>query len=132
MPDFLNVSWGVGDRVGSGVPERFVDMLETEADDEADADRIRFEAPRTSGSSLCLSRLRPRSCSAFASCSSAIPFLFIAKISMKILMVCGRIGNECSRAVRMEDQIQKTQRSEYESNRIRTSSKDPVGHHCST
>lgn len=70
LSEFLNVSLGDGDR------DKFVDMVETEAD-EAEADRILLGAPRMSGSSLCLSRFRPLSCSAFASCSSAIP-LFLS------------------------------------------------------
>jgi len=64
----LNASLGDGDR------DKFVDMVDTEAD-EAEADRILLSAPRASRSSLCLSRFRPLSCSAFASCSSATPFL---------------------------------------------------------
>jgi hypothetical protein len=68
LAESLNVSLGDGDR------DKFVDIVDTEAD-EAEADRILLGAPRISGSSLCLSRFRPLSCSAFASCSSATPFL---------------------------------------------------------
>jgi hypothetical protein len=68
VAEFLKVSLGEGDL------ERFVDIVDTEAD-EAEADRILLGATRISGSSLCLSRFRPLSCSAFASCSSATPFL---------------------------------------------------------
>jgi hypothetical protein len=53
-------------------PSSFVDIVETDAEE---ADRIRFDAPLSSGSSLALSRFRPLSSSAFASCSSAMPFL---------------------------------------------------------
>lgn len=59
---------------GDGDRERLVDMVETEFEE---VDRILFEGPRTSRSSLCLSLFRPLSCSNFASCSSATPFLRI-------------------------------------------------------
>lgn len=54
-------------------PERSVEIVDTETEEELD--RFLFGPPRVSGSSLCLSRLRPLSSSAFASCSSAMPFL---------------------------------------------------------
>jgi hypothetical protein len=60
------------DCLGGGDRDKFVDIVETDADE---ADRIRFDAPLSSGSSLALSRFRPLSSSAFASCSSAMPFL---------------------------------------------------------
>jgi len=60
-----------GDCLGEGDRDKFVDIVETDAEE---ADRIRFDAPLSSGSSLALSRFRPLSSSAFASCSSAMPF----------------------------------------------------------
>jgi len=54
--------------------DKCVDIVETESE-ETEAERILLDAPLASGSSLCLSRFRPLSCSAFASCSSATPFL---------------------------------------------------------
>ncbi len=68
LAEFLDFSLGDGDR------DMLVDIVDTEAD-EGEADRILLGAARISGSSLCLSRFRPLSCSAFASCSSATPFL---------------------------------------------------------
>jgi hypothetical protein len=68
--------------LGDGDGDKFVDIVDTEAD-EAEADRILLGAPRISRSSLCLSRFRPLSCSAFASCSSATPFLEEVYISRR-------------------------------------------------
>ncbi len=68
LAKFLDFSLGDGDR------DMLVDIVDTEAD-EGEADRILLVALRISGSSLCLSRFRPVSRSAFASCSSATPFL---------------------------------------------------------
>ena len=66
-------------RLGRGDGDRdrdmLVDMVDTEPEE---ADRILFEGPGTSKSSLCLSRFRPLSSSSLASCSSATPFLEIA------------------------------------------------------
>jgi hypothetical protein len=59
---------------GEGDRDIFVEIVDTETD-EGDADRILLGAPPSSRSSLCLSCFRPLSCSAFASCSSATPFL---------------------------------------------------------
>ena len=70
-------SWlakGLDFSLGDGDRDMLVDIVDTDAD-EGEADRILLGAPRISGSSLCLSRFRPLSCSAFASCSSATPFL---------------------------------------------------------
>jgi hypothetical protein len=74
LAEFLDISLGDGDR------DIFVDIVKTEAD-EGEADRILLGAARTSGSSLCLSRFRPLSCSVFASCSSATPFLQEIRVS---------------------------------------------------
>ena len=68
LANVLDFSLGDGDR------DILVEIVDTDAD-EGEADRILLGAPRISGSSLCLSRFRPLSCSAFASCSSATPFL---------------------------------------------------------
>ena len=70
-------SWlakGLDFSLGDGDRDMLVDIVDTDAD-EGEADRILLGAPRISGSSLCLSRFRPLSCSAFASGSSATPFL---------------------------------------------------------
>jgi hypothetical protein len=48
---------------GEGERDRFVEMVDTDAED-ADADRILLDV--VSGSTLCLSRFRPLSSSAFA------------------------------------------------------------------
>ena len=88
LAEFLDISLGDGDR------DIFVDIVDTEAD-EGEADRILLGAERSSGSSLCLSRFRPLSCSAFASCSSATPFLqeiFVSK-SFKIITAAIRSFN---------------------------------------
>jgi hypothetical protein len=79
LAEFLEVSLGDSDL------DKFVEIVDTE-EDEADADRILLGAPRLSGSSLCLSRFRPLSCSAFASCSSATPFLQV-HISQRYVVV---------------------------------------------
>jgi hypothetical protein len=57
--------------------DRFVDMVETEEYDELDRDRF-LGRSISSGSAL---RLRPRSSSRLASCSSAIPILKRRQIS---------------------------------------------------
>lgn len=74
------------DSLGDGDRDILVDMVETDTD-ESGADRNRLGAPPSSRSSLCLSRFRPLSCSAFASCSSATPFLevHVSKNSRKIV-----------------------------------------------
>ena len=64
----------IAEFLGEGDRDIFVEIVDTETD-ELEADRILLGAPRVSGSSLCRSRFRPLSCSAFASCSSATPFL---------------------------------------------------------
>ena len=58
--------------IGEGDFDISVEMVDTEPED---AERILLKASLDSGSSLCLSRFRPLSNSAFASCSSATPFL---------------------------------------------------------
>jgi hypothetical protein len=55
--------------------EAFVEMVATDTEEFDEADLGRFASIGTSGPSSCLSRFRPLSCSFFASCSSAIPFL---------------------------------------------------------
>lgn len=52
--------------------DRSVDTVDTEVEE---ADRLLLGPPLDSKSSLCLSRFRPRSNSAFANVSSATPFL---------------------------------------------------------
>jgi hypothetical protein len=74
LVECLDISLGDGDR------DMFVEIVDTETD-ECEADRNLLGAPRSSGSSLCLSRFRPLSCSAFASCSSATPFLQDNRVS---------------------------------------------------
>lgn len=59
--------------LGEGDREMPVDIVETEPDD---ADRLRFAVISCSKSSLNLSRFLPPSSSAFASISSARPFLY--------------------------------------------------------
>jgi hypothetical protein len=56
--------------------EIFVEIVETDSDEEAD--RLLFEPVFASGSSLRRSRFRPRSCSSLANWSSATPFLEIS------------------------------------------------------
>lgn len=69
--EFLALGCGDGDR------DILVDIVDTDADEAEEADRILLEAPLASGSSLSRSCFRPLSSSNLASCSSAIPFLKI-------------------------------------------------------
>jgi hypothetical protein len=55
--------------------DAFVDIVETEMDDEIDLDQLRFDLAVALNSASSFSRCRPLSSSFFANCSSAIPFL---------------------------------------------------------
>ena len=76
------------DRLGEAERDMLVDIVDTdvEVDDETDLRRLRIP---TGGSFSSTARFRLRSCSAFASCSSAMPLLQL--ISTHCLRTVGHI-----------------------------------------